>query len=376
MNNKKTSIVLTTINSGDILDGYCRQAEAEGVRGDMRLIVIPDRKTPDPLFKKCDQLRQAGFNIQCPTLTEQDDYLKKFGTFAALVPYNTDNRRNIGYLMALEQGDDILLSLDDDNYCLGETYKTSSLVCAEAVTLPAVHSSNGWFNFCDLLDLKPDFTFYPRGFPHHKRHQNPTLTFPEETGPVRMNVGLWLQEPDLDATTWLTAPVRATGFKGKSYLLGQDTWGPINTQNTAMHRDLIVSYYYVRMGYPLAGMPIDRYGDIFSGYLSQACIRHMKHRIRVGTPVADHRRNSHNYLRDLASEMACMLAMEAFTEWLHDLKLQGGNYADTYLSLAEAIDQQVQHFSGPIWTDATRGYFHQMTYCMREWVKACRLIGI
>jgi hypothetical protein len=291
-----------------------------------------------------------------------------------LVPYNSDNRRNIGYLMALESGNEILLSIDDDNYCIGETYKTSGIVCEEAVTLPAVHSSNGWFNFCEMLEIQPEGRFYPRGFPYHKRHQDPKSTFADETGLVRMNVGLWLQEPDLDAITWLTAPVRARGFKGKSFLLGNDTWSPINTQNTALHRDLIVSYYFVRMGYPLAGMPIDRYGDIFSGYLSQACVRHMGHRIRVGTPVADHKRNSHNYLRDVAGELACILALEPFTEWLHDVKLNGGTYSETYLSLADAIDDQVQHFSGSIWTDATRGYFHQMTYCMRQWVKACRLI--
>jgi len=375
MKTAKVSIVLTTINSGDVLDGYCKQAEAEGVRDRLRFIVIPDRKTPEELYKKCGQVRKDGFNIQCPTLEEQDRYLKKFGPFSALVPYNSDNRRNIGFLMALESGDDVVLSIDDDNYCIGETYKTSCLVCENPVTLPAIHSSNGWFNFCEMLNVTPACRFYPRGFPYHKRHQDPKLTFVEETGPVRMNVGLWLQEPDLDAIAWLVAPVRASGFKGKSYLLGNDTWGPINTQNTALHRDLIASYYFVRMGYPLASIPIDRYGDIFSGYLSQACVRHMGHRIRVGTPVADHKRNSHNYLRDLTAELACILTLEPFTEWLHDLKLQGASYPETYLSLAEAIDHQVQHFSGQIWTDATRGYFHQMTYCMRQWVRACGLIG-
>jgi Reversibly glycosylated polypeptide len=374
MNNKNVCIVLTTINAGGILDDYCKQAESEGIRDQLQIIVIPDRKTPEQMYKKCGQIRADGFDIKCPTVEEQDNYLKKLGTFSTLVPYNSDNRRNIGYLMALESGDSILLSIDDDNYCIGETYKTSGVVCEEAVTLPAIHSSNGWFNFCEMLDIEPNCQFYPRGFPYHKRHQERKLTFIEETGPVRMNVGLWLQEPDLDAITWLTAPVRATGFKGKSLLLGNDTWSPINTQNTALHRDLIVSYYFVRMGYPLAGMPIDRYGDIFSGYLAQACIRHMGHRIRVGTPVADHKRNSHNYLRDLTGELACILTLEPFTEWLHDLKLEGANYAETYLSLADAIDHQVQHFSGQIWTDATRGYFHQMTYCMRQWVSACRLI--
>ncbi len=378
MNQPDTCIVLTTINAGGILDGYCKQATEEGVKDGLQIIVIPDRKTPKELFAKCDQVRAQGFNIQCPTVEEQDTYLKKFGALAQLVPYNSDNRRNIGYLMSLETDCEVLLSIDDDNYAVGETYKDMASVCRDTTTLPAVHSSNGWFNFCDMLEIEPNHQVFPRGYPYHKRTENPTLTCPEETGKVRMNVGLWLHEPDLDAITWLAAPVRARSFKphkGDSILLGQDTWSPINTQNTGLHRDLTVTYYFVRMGYPLAGLPIDRYGDIFSGYLSQACVRHMGDRIRVGTPVADHKRNAHNYMRDLAGELACIMVLEPILEWLPEAKLEGSNYADTYLSLADAIDEQVVHFTGQIWNDATRGYFHQMTYCMREWVKACRQIS-
>jgi hypothetical protein len=373
--NRKTCIVLTTINAGGILDGYTRQAEEEGVREQLQIVVIPDRKTPNELFAKCDQVRAQGFDIECPTVDEQDDYLKKFGNLAQLVPYNSDNRRNIGFLKSLESDCEVLLSIDDDNYAIGETYGTSALVCSDSVTLPAVHSSNGWFNFCDMLEIEPAYKVFPRGYPYHKRTDEPKLTYAEETGPVRMNVGLWLQEPDLDAITWLAAPVRAKSFKADSILLGQDTWSPINTQNTALHRDLTVTYYFVRMGYPLAGLPIDRYGDIFSGYLSQACVRHMGDRIRVGTPVADHKRNAHNYIRDLAGELACIMVLEPILEWLPEAKLEGRTYADTYLSLADAIDQQVVQFQGQIWNDATRGYFHQMSYCMRQWVKACRMIG-
>ena len=85
MKQPKTCIVVTTINAGGILDGYCKQAEAEGVKDGLQIIVIPDRKTPNELFTKCDQVRAQGFNIQCPTVEEQDAYLKKFGALAQLV---------------------------------------------------------------------------------------------------------------------------------------------------------------------------------------------------------------------------------------------------------------------------------------------------
>jgi hypothetical protein len=373
---ERICIVVTTINSGELLEDYCGQAEREGARNRLRIIVIPDRKSPQKLYQNCARLADKGFDVRCPTLDDQDNYLKQFGDFASLIPYNSDNRRNIGFLMALEWGCEVLLSIDDDNFCVGETYATSAVVCRDSITSRAAYSSSGWFNVCELLTIEPDYCVYPRGFPYHKRHKPSELTFREESATVRLNAGLWLQDPDLDAMTWLVTPVRVTSFNGESVLLGKGVWSPINTQNTALHRDLIVAYYFVRMGYPLlGGIRIDRYGDIFSGYLVQACMQHMGHRVRVGTPIADHRRNSHNYIRDLEGEIACILMLEDFMAWLPTVKLEGSSYSEAYSSLASAIDDQVGQFRGSIWTDATRGFFHEMTRCMRQWIKACRFFG-
>jgi hypothetical protein len=188
-----------------------------------------------------------------------------------------------------------------------------------------------------------------------------------------MNAGLWLGEPDLDAITWLVNPARATEFKGESVLLDDGTWSPINTQNTSLHRDIIPAYYFLPMNYPLgAGLTIDRFGDIFSGFYSQACAKHFKHGIRVGTPVADHRRNSHNYMRDAGGEMGCIWVLEDLTQWLMDLKLEGQTYSEAYLSLAEALAAATEHFTGFAWTEATRIYFRHTVACMRRWIDACR----
>ncbi len=100
----RTCIVVTTINTGDVLDGYCRQIDAEEVRDRVRIIAIPDRKTPSELYAKCAELAARGFDIRCPTLEEQECYLKKFPDLAPLIPHDSENRRNVGYLMALESG--------------------------------------------------------------------------------------------------------------------------------------------------------------------------------------------------------------------------------------------------------------------------------
>jgi hypothetical protein len=359
------------------LEAFSKQAEAERIQDRLSLIVIPDRKTPKALYERCNELSGRGFRVACPTLSEQDTLLKKSGFGSRLVPFDSDNRRNLGFLMALNQGCDVLISLDDDNYCTGADafFEEHAVVNRDEFAATAVQTSTGWFNICELLEICPAVDVYPRGFPYKERFRKPAVCRSAERGTVRLNAGLWLAEPDLDAITWLAMPVRAKAMRGDSILLGGDTWSPINTQNTAVHRDVISCFYFVRMGFTIGGMPIERYGDIFSGYFCQACVRRCGHRIRVGTPVVLHKRNSHNYLRDATHELACIWLLEDLTQWLREADLSGSNYPDAYLSLADALEEQVERFTGFIWTDSARAYFHHMAYCMRQWVAACRLLA-
>ncbi len=373
----KAAMVVTSINDPVVLEGYFSNFQAYGHLDKVKVIVIPDRKTPPAAYDRCANLRGKGMDVVCPTLEEQDDYLRRVGMPTHLIPYNSDNRRNVGYLMALESGADFLISIDDDNYCTAEEdfLQAHSLVCGGVVEATAVASSSGWSNLCDLMRVEPASPVYPRGFPYFARHQRTEVKERKVAATIRMNAGLWLQEPDLDAITWLVAPVRTKAFSGRSLILDATTWSPINTQNTALHRDVIPSYYFVRMGYPLAGLPIDRYGDIFSGYFSQACVRYLGHAIRVGTPVAEHRRNTHNYVKDALNELACIVVLEDLLPWLHEVKLEGSTYCETYVALSHRIEDVLASFSGQIWSDAARGYFHHMCYCMREWTKVCQRLG-
>jgi hypothetical protein len=376
MSNKTGALVLTTIFDPTLLDDYYNNFKKYNHLDQVKVFVIPDKKTPSSAYNRCEQLRDKGLYIKCPSIQEQDEYLNKIGDIAKLIPYNSDNRRNFGFLMSLESGVDFMISIDDDNYCqmTEDFFAQHSVVCCDQGKQNEVYSSNGWFNIIDMLDIQPEYSVYPRGFPYHKKHQKVNLSYKEKDVLVRLNAGLWLFEPDLDAISWLVAPVKSKSFNGQSYALSNDTWSPINTQNTALHRDVIPSYYFIRMGYPLAGIPIDRYGDIFSGFFSQACIRHLGHGIRVGTPIVEHRRNSHNYLNDATNELACIWVLEDLLNWLPNVDLDGNNYFDAYTSLSYAIEDIVEKLSGFIWTYSTRGYFHHMAYSMRKWIQACRTV--
>lgn len=369
------SLALTTIYDPKVLETYFRNFERFGRLEQVEAYLIPDKKTPPEAYAACRSLCARGFSVRCPTLQEQEAFLAKVGMPPHLIPYNTDNRRNVGFLMALEAGSDFLISIDDDNYCLDDEdfFAEHAVVVAGEREIDVISPEHGFFNNCEMLEFEPPITPYPRGFPYTKRRPCAAKT-ERRRAEVVVNAGLWLQDPDVDAMTWLALHPRALRFKGGEIALGPNAWCPVNTQNTALHGRLVPAYYYVKMGYALNGAAVDRFGDIFSGYLLQACVKRLGGVVRFGTPVADHRRNSHNYMRDAAAESFGVQVLEEFIPWLTEVKLSGSTTMEAYASLAAAIDDGAERFQGAFWTDAAKGFLHQMAFYMRAWLRACATI--
>jgi len=372
----KADLVLTTINNPTLLYGYYENFVKYDNLENIRVVVIPDRKTPKEAYDTCIDLKNKGLDVNFIDLEDQENYLKKFYGLNKIIPYNSDNRRNVGYLMAYDSNSDFLITIDDDNYSIidEDYFKEHLVVCSANKKVDVVKSDNGWYNICQLMNIEPQIEVYARGFPYNQRHKKPVIKEAPEEGKVTINAGLWSGEPDLDGITWLTIPVRTSKLKDKSIYLSNTTWSPINTQNTSLAKEVIPSYYFVKMGYPLMGARIDRYGDIFSGYFSQKCAKELGDIIRVGTPVAEHKRNSHNYLNDATNELACIWILEDLLPWLREVKLEGNSYSEYYESLSYKIEDFAESIENKFWAEDVKGYMHQMAYNMRLWLKACSTI--
>jgi hypothetical protein len=368
------SLVLTTVHDAVLVDDYLANFQKFGHLDRVKVIIIPDLKTPSRIFEHVDGWRRKGLAVTCPTIGDQEAFLTRVGFPPEFIPTNSDNRRNVGFLMALESGADFIVSIDDDNYCLldEDFLAAHAIVCESPREHSVVQASRGWFNFCSMLELSRQADVYPRGFPYFARRRSPQITTETRRVEVHINAGLWLRDMDLDGITWLVSPATATGLKTRSVVLARDTWSPINSQNTAMRRAAIAAYYFLKMGYPLAGMPIDRYGDIFSGYFVAACCKHLGGAVAVGDPAAEHKRNAHNYLQDATQEWACIVVLEDLLPWLVETELSGNDYPSAYVSLSHAMEDAVETFKGRAWSDATRGFFHLIARYMRRWARACQ----
>lgn len=370
---RTTDIVVTTIYEPAWLQGYLDNLRAHGRERETHLSIIIDRKTPASAAAAAAAARAQGFSVWCPSLQEQEAYLAQLGAPADWVPWNTDNRRNLGFLKALERGADVLISIDDDNYCLpdsdfvGEHHAVGQPVAASA----QLAGGHPWFNICEQLITAQPQTIYARGFPYSLRGQPlATLGDMPATKPARVaiNAGLWTDDPDVDALTRLSLRPRVTAAKDGAVILAPATWSPINTQNTALTREAVHAYYYVRMGYALQGLKIDRFGDILSGYFVQKCAKHLGEAVRIGGPVAEHRRSTHNLFKDLYFELAGIVLIEELLPWLQELKLEGGDYRSAYASLADALDREAGRYKGFVWDEGGREFLRDTAACMRTWL--------
>jgi len=177
-----------------------------------------------------------------------------------------------------------------------------------------IHEPLGFHNICEYLSFDPLRHVYPRGFPFDHRSTRNTKETKELCGAVvGVTAGLWLMEPDVDATIWLNGKVHGKSYTGgDKHVLSQDTWTPINTQNTSIVRELIPAYLCIPMGWDVPGGKINRYGDIWGGYFMQALMKGTKYHVSFGCPLVEHRRNPHNYVNDMRHEYWGMM----LTDWL------------------------------------------------------------
>jgi hypothetical protein len=374
----KFGIVVTSIYDGKFIDEYYRHFEASGELDSVRFYVVGDISTPPECRDRVERYQVEGLLWVYLGVEEQEKFLAPFPELAAQIPWKSDNRRNVGFLMAYRDKCDVIIAIDDDNYPKDRwPFLEGHQSVGKVTSLPTAVGYRDWFNLCSMMDVRcpaldATGTVYARGFPYARRdprceQSDSTIS----TGFVALNAGLWSGDPDVDAATRLVTRCEAQEKFEHSLLLAAGTLMPINTQNTALIRDAIPAYYYVQMGHPVGGMKLDRFGDIFSGFFVQKCIQAVGHSVRVGSPVVDHRRSPHNLYKDLWHELAGMVVIDDMLSLLETPLTKTNSYYAATLELSECIETWALEQNGFLWEENFRGYFTNIANNMRIWLTVC-----
>jgi hypothetical protein len=376
---KPCHIVFTTVNHPAILRDLYENIHRHGHLDKVKVWVVGDRKTPSSAGVLAAEVSKLGLETVYFDIAQQDEWGKRFALYP-LIPYNTDGRRVFGYLRALEDGCEVMISIDDDNFPTEDDFVGGHLRTGKVWTGPVLREEKLFHNICEYITFEPPRLVFPRGFPFQLRgHVNQPQSVPAPQGAaIGVTEGLWFDEPDVDATTWLNGKVKGVAYNGPDlFVLDQPTWSPVNTQNTSVVRELIPAFVFVTMAWPVPGGKLDRYGDIWGGYFLIALMQGTRHHVAFGRPLVHHRRNPHNYVDDLRYEFWGMI----LTDWLLEIlrssfKPASATMTERVLELAEFLEADAMKRL-PAWCPPEiTNFLHYTAQNLREWSAACEQIGV
>jgi len=361
-----THIIITTINDGAILLDLASNAIHYG--REAIVWVIADRKTPAECYHNSQEARKLGLDVHFLSPEQQDETMKDYPDFYHRLSWDSDCRRNIGYLLAYEAGCERLIVMDDDNYPHEDDFIGSHEIVNKEYVGMMTNNGNGYYNYLKQAEYQSALPPYPRGYPYFARGILNRTNISD--GTVGINIGVWLGDPDIDAMTWILDPFQVDDWIRLPGMLVRNTWTPINSQNICIIRDLIPAAMFVPQRYPGIEF-MDRFGDIFAGYFMQAV--NEDYLIHIGAPIVIHRRNSHNHITDLFLETPAIAILEYLLPLLKDFKGDGLTVIDRYLELAGFIMKIGKDLLNNL-PPQTGEWLIETSWTMTAWAKTCQMI--
>jgi hypothetical protein len=371
---RRVALVTTTIRVPRCLEAYLANAERYGHGACVCVIVVGDRKTPSETGDFLKELgRRFPSRITYLDLAAQEQLLRRWPALDIVLRYDCIQRRNVGFLQAALDGADVVIAFDDDNFVTDEDYIGAHLAVGREVRVPVVRHASGWWNVCQRLVCDPPRRVYHRGYPKSRQDWKAAGHEIEKRG-VRavVNAGLWLNHPDVDATTNIEEPVHVVGMDPvaghQTCALAQGTWCPFNSQNTAFDIAVLPAMYLVVMHDLLRGYRIDRFDDIWMSYLVRAVADQLGDYVLYGPPLVTQDRNPHNLLRDLTGELPGYLLTERLIVYLRAFRTAARTYSGAYLDLIYHLRDEVEKDVDV--ETPEREYVRQMTIGMAAWHRA------
>jgi hypothetical protein len=292
----KKSLIVTSIAKPN---AAMQALSAGALQNGYDFICVGDKSSPDNFYLKGCRFISLDMQLDLPL------------TYAAVAPLCHYARKNIGYLLAIKEGAEVILETDDDNSPANGFWDTT--FCK--YELEKQINGKGWFNIYNYFGSDA----WPRGFPLENIVSNNEIfeVVDHITNKPLIRQGLVAGDADVDAIYRLT---RGTEFRFEqrpSVVLGQGVWSPFNSQNTLWERQSFGLLY-------LPATCSFRATDIIRSYVATRCLWEIDAAVLFTAPTAIQRRNVHNLLKDFSDEVLIYLKANEIAEALSALSLMPG----------------------------------------------------
>jgi hypothetical protein len=297
------------------------------------------------------------------------DYREVLGDDEALIPRKSDTCRSFGFYMACVQGYRYIVTLDDD--CLSHPgFLPDHAILGKVLSLKAV-ISNPWYNTLDNLHLKrngePIERYYARGYPYcYRLDASERAIFSTATGRVVCNMGMWLKVPDINGLDKIHGDVpQSVGLKEEILGISPGTNFSFSIMNVAFLAEIVPAFYQLPMNVGVCNARLDRFGDIWSGYILKKLTDIRGDLITIGKPVVTHTKAG-NTIREIQLEHFGNL-LENYFYPLVDEAVEGvppGDYSEMYHRFTLNFNERVKKARLP---KGYRTFFGAMSEKMLRW---------
>jgi len=228
-----------------------------------------------------------------------EDQLKMGFETVSYLKYGVYQRKNMGYLYAIQHGAKYIYDTDDDNHPYGGKVSFDEMKEPKSYLMynggPDRHHYNGFAHFGQS-------TLWPRGFPLDMIDKAPVRKYKSCTG-VRPLVqqGVVDGDPDLDAIQRLTRKDSSAKFvvyfdiDAPPVVFPPKSFCPFNSQNTFLHYDIFFSLL-------LPQTVTFRVNDIWRSFITQRLLWDIGGHLSYYPPNAYQDRTPHDFLEDFYAE--------------------------------------------------------------------------
>ncbi|HWS85925.1 MAG TPA: STELLO glycosyltransferase family protein [Pyrinomonadaceae bacterium] len=293
---ESVALVVTSISAPNrVLRALAEGSQARG----RQFVVVGDVPSP------------ADFQLEgCDFYGLEAQYETGF-RFARLCPTRHYARKNLGYLVAVRGGANVVIETDDDNIPREEFWGERR----RQVSAPALEGA-GWVNVYQYFS---EANIWPRGLSlecvRERVPEFESLKVKDADCPIQQ--GLADENPDVDAIYRLVEELPQNFRRDRRVALGEGTWCPFNSQNTTWWAD----------AFPLLYLPAYcsfRMTDIWRSFVAQRICWEQGWGVLFHEPTVWQERNEHNLMRDFRDEVPGYLHNAAICEALAALDLAPG----------------------------------------------------
>lgn len=297
------------------------------------------------------------------------DRRRMLGPLEIGYPKRNGASRDFGFYIAWQQSDpgEIIIALDDDCEVYHPDYARQVEATLSSRPRPVADCSGDHLN---ILGLYADVSrqLYPRGFPYSARASAGGLELKAaESRPVTFSLGLWRGIFDINAVDKIKGPEYrhpAARLHAPSVIIERGKLVSVCSMNMQFRRELVPAVYQLPMHVEvLPHWVIDRYGDIWGGFILKMLMDLKGDALAVGEPMIHHLKEG-DYARNIWQEHVCHLVNDEFLELLFAVQesIRSREYLAMMQELNEALQPHVERASPLL-----RPYLRHLCIALDAW---------